>query len=243
MLAGISAVVAYIITEKLAGEIAATKALVVGSGWALLGTLSVLCAWRFSFQRALLYQLYDGFLIFFGANSMLLAVAMPLFFAFEPTSAVAAALAGYSIAILIYQVLCANRHFAERWAQNQEHALTKALNRQLKQLNTDVFINSLNLEAVLALPGKLSRFGVLILGLMLISMVVGLNLRKLFPQFSAFAYGIPALTFLSVTTQIVLFRVLIAYKLIGIEREIGAVLAPTDRTPTCRKKNRNRQRR
>lgn len=242
ILSGSSALVAYIITDKLAGNAAAARALYAGLAWAIAGTLSVLYAWRCASRSAPLYQLYDGVLIFFGANSLLLAVAMPLFFAFPPTSIVGTALAAYALAVFTYQGLRAYRHFEARWSLNRDRALARALHIQSSQLNTDVLIKCLKLEAELLLPGKLSRFGFLISFLMLTSMVIGLNLRKLYPQFSAFAYGIPALTFLSVTTQIALFRVLIARKLIDVQRKLGTVLAPTDSTPTRRTQVRKRRR-
>lgn len=247
---GLSAVLAllgtltsYLITDKVAGSAAAIRAVHVGLIWTIIGTLTLLLAWLYSGRRAIWYQLYDGFLIFFGANSLLLAIAFPLFLTYGLTSSVGTGLAIYAIALFSYQSWRAHRNFQDRWLLNKDRAFAKALNKESKQMNTDVFVHFLNLEVELLLPWKLSRFGFLILGLMLISMVTGLNLRKVFPLFSIFAYGIPALTFLSVSTQIVLFRVLIAFKLIGIEREIGAVLAPTERTPASRTKDRSRRRR
>jgi hypothetical protein len=87
-------------------------------------------------------------------------------------------------------------------------------------------MRKLQINAELFLPLRLEFLsGMVSLGLIL-SMVIGLNLRNVYPVFSAFSWGIPALTLSTVLLQMAFIRILLAMKLRDLEKCSGTKIAP-----------------
>lgn len=82
----------------------------------------------------------------------------------------------------------------------------------------------MNLSARLYIPGLPDRWTPVLAVLMLVSMLLGLNLRKAFPIFSVFAWGIPSAIVVSVIVQLIVFRLAQAKKVTEIEKANGRTL-------------------
>jgi hypothetical protein len=98
-------------------------------------------------------------------------------------------------------------------------------NPALGVIHVEPLMRKLQINAELFLPPRLEFLsGMVSLGLIL-SMIIGLNLRNVYPVFSAFSWGIPALTLSTVLLQMAFLRILLAMKLRYLEK----VLAPRSR--------------
>jgi hypothetical protein len=59
-------------------------------------------------------------------------------------------------------------------------------------------------------------------------MIFGFNLRHVFPELSAFAWGIPALTLTTTLIQMTFLRMLLASKIWDLEKAIGVTISTDD---------------
>ena len=60
--------------------------------------------------------------------------------------------------------------------------------------------------------------------LLILSLLVGLNLRSVYPTFSGFAWAIPSMIGVAVAAQITLMQILRAHRISALEKKLGISL-------------------
>jgi hypothetical protein len=218
-----------IITTKLVDSTAATKLLVGGAFWIGLLALALGALYPLSRRSAIAYLCFIGVAIAVGLTSILLGLSMPLFFLYGPSTAIGATLVGYFAAMLCYQARRGYLLFEENWEQRGEQLWSKFYNRTTATLMVEKLSYNLRFNADLLLPinNELVK-GLVSLGLV-VSMLAGLNLRHVFPEFSAFAWGIPSLTLSTVLIQMSYVRFLLAFQVWKLQKASGTIVAPDSR--------------
>jgi hypothetical protein len=89
--------------------------------------------------------------------------------------------------------------------------------------------SNLRIDVDLFLPVRSEFLKGVVAVVLVLSMIIGLNLRRLFPKFSAFAWGIPSLTMLTVLLQMCFVGFLLAFEFWKIQTGSGRLIAPDRR--------------
>jgi hypothetical protein len=213
------------ITKKLVGSNAAVSFLILG---AIVSGL--ICLVTLVLKRSAVHSMVSEFLsVAVDCASLawiLLCLALPLLWLYGVFSLIGAALIGFFSFTWFYSLWRGRLHFRAQWETFGEDALNSSFNSDLGTLNRVLLAKKLRLEPDLFLPKSLEKFKWIIAPGLILSMIVGLNLRKTFPGFSAFAWGIPALTIASIVFQISFLFILQALKVAELEKKIGKKIRP-----------------
>lgn len=157
---------------------------------------------------------------------IMLCLALPLLWLYGFYSPVSAALSAFFLLTLSYSLFRGHAHFVSCWKQFGEVALSSSFDRNQGTLDRFLLAKKLKLEPDLFLPKPLEKLRWIILPALVLSMIAGLNLRNVFPVFSALAWGIPALIIATVGLQMAFLFVLQALKVAQLEKEIGKIIRP-----------------
>lgn len=115
------------------------------------------------------------------------------------------------------------KKFDERWGGIDARIRIKKLGMVGNVVNWDGLIRFMRIEADLYIPGFSQGMSVIISILMLVSMLIGLNLRHVFPTFSAFAWGIPSALTVAFLFQLIGFNLAQAGKVRMLEKEYQVI--------------------
>jgi hypothetical protein len=213
-------------TAKLVNADAGMVFLCLGIAWLTVGFVGLILLRNYSRRRAIANLLFMALGINVGGTSMTLGVSLPLFWLHGPSSLTGGILIGYFVIVLFYQAWRAYGNFAACWEKNHERTFATFYNPVSGTIHVEPLMRQLRLNADLFLPERLEFLnGVASLGLIM-SMVIGLNLRNVYPEFSAFAWGIPALTLTAVLLQMSFLRVLLSMKIGELEKSAGTKIGP-----------------
>jgi hypothetical protein len=116
-----------------------------------------------------------------------------------------------------YEGVC---YFGAKWHEGKLSILER-YNSKNRTLDWDKFVQSLRMSyslVPLGTPVWIERVLTIIL---VVSMIVGLNLRKMFPVFSVFAWGVPCIVASSTLVQILAVNFMQALKVVELERKMG----------------------
>jgi hypothetical protein len=218
---GLAVFMAYSLTSKFADETAASQVLRVGVLLLISGLAAMLILMRPARRSAIARVIFAAIFVLFGLGTLPVALALPLFLVFPSTSALGLGIYAYAVTFTSYQLARAHQDFSICWATNQEQAFSRYQNATNRVMNTELFLEDLGVEPRFYLPGPLQALEGLLSVALVLSMLAGLNLRKVFPEFSCVAWGIPALTCAAIFLEIVLIRVRLAVRLWGLQRVTG----------------------
>ena len=112
------------------------------------------------------------------------------------------------------------RVFEETWARKRG-SITMHYNSDRHILDWEKFLKSFQLSFSLFPSGVPVWMGRILTVVLVLSMIVGLNLRKVYPIPSIFAWGIPCLVASSVLIQIMAVNILQAVKVMQLEKAMG----------------------
>jgi hypothetical protein len=227
----VSTLGAYAMTSMLINQEAAREILRIGTCWVGVGVCAMLALMPAARQTAVARCLFTALIVIFGLDSVLLGLSVPLFWMFDSDSGVHRGLCVYAVLIILHQGLSAYQDFVSCWKARSGLAFSRYQGRFAGTINVMVFISDLGTEAKLFLPRALVPLREVIYVALFVSMVAGLNLRKAYPEYSALAVGVPALTAFAMMTQISMFHVLLAIKLWGLQRTSGNIWRVTDDRP------------
>lgn len=214
---GISVVGGGAISRALAGWPEAFLAWKIGLGFLLLRTVIAALIWQRS-RISIRYAFYSRAVLVVDMSAIFAGLGLPIFFILPVWE-----ISGFNIffacilssAIHIYQGI---KHFDNQWKNNGQSAIAKALKGNF--FDTDKFIKSLNLSPPF-FDLKNQALSFTLKATLVISMLVGLNIRKLYPEFAAIAWGLPALLMLSWTAQSVVMFMLQARTVAQYEKHTG----------------------
>jgi hypothetical protein len=214
-----------LITEKVAGEEAAYLAFFSGIAWVVIGTSGLLLLLKSAKRRAIANGFFVVLWVALGLNTFLLAIAAPLLWSYSPLSTVGTSLWAYTFVVLAYQLWRGYCHFSDCWSARQASVLSSVYQRTATAVDVEGVVQGLQVKPNLFLPRSIAFLENAISAALIASMLIGLSFRKLYPEGSAFAWGIPALTIVAVGAQIAFIRALLTLQLWRIEKQLGIRLS------------------
>lgn len=135
-----------------------------------------------------------------------------------------------AVAIFVLLLFIANavkgfRAFDKGWSETQP-PLSKYYQSSERVLDWEKLMATLHPSISIFITGTPKWLDSALSVFLVLSMIIGLNLRHLFPFFSLFAWGIPCVIGASTLVQIVAMRVAQAVKVVQLEKELGTRIKP-----------------
>lgn len=127
---------------------------------------------------------------------------------------------GLSLLLFIFNFENGWRHFNEQWAQ-QTPVIEKVIARAGAALDWVEIEKKLDLSISIHIPGFSKSIEPILSILLVVSMIAGFNLRKIFPIFSMFAWGIPCIVVSSMVVQMIAINFAKGAKISKLEKERG----------------------
>ena len=214
------------ISHMFAGWPGAKHSWIIGFSLALIYAIGSGIIW-YKQRDSVRYSFYAA--AFMGVVLMLfmLALALPIFYVM-PISTVAGAvlLASFIITIVIHQYM-AYRYFNEYWDKVGRIAQEKSVKNN--KFSMDFFrkkFDPYGAPSIIEFSPYIVSLSFNIL--LVLSLLVGLSLRKPFPIFSGFAWAIPSMIAVAVIAQAILIQILGAQRLSALEKILGIQLKTDD---------------
>lgn len=161
-----------------------------------------------------------------GFTWFLTCFVLPLFWLHGIFSLPSAGLIVFFVVASSYSIWRGHLAFSDRWKLHSDKALSSSYNRSTNTLNIDSLIKKIHVNAQLHLPRALEPFKAIIFPGLILSMLSGFALRSIYPGFSAFAWGVPALVIATISLQMGSFPIFLALKIKEFERRIGKRIKP-----------------
>ncbi|MFC5458395.1 hypothetical protein [Massilia niabensis] len=167
------------------------------------------------------------FLAMFGLSLvwMMLCLFLPIFWMREVGLVTKSSIAAFALLLFFANAFKGLRSFEESW-KKKSPSVNKYYKARERILDWEKLVGSLHLSTSFFIPGAPKWVEPVLSLLLILSMIAGLNLRKVFPVFSIFAWGIPCVIGSSALIQIIAMRVAQAIKVAEIEKEIGEPIRP-----------------
>ena len=137
------------------------------------------------------------------------------------------ALAAFSVLLFACNGCEGGRTFKKRWCEKTP-AVKKYYDFSRKSLDWNKIARSLHLSVSLYIPGVSPRITPILSVVLIVSMVLGLNFRKIYPSLSVFAWGIPCIILSSMLIQMIAMNIAQALKVVELEAEMGAEIGPAN---------------
>lgn len=153
------------------------------------------------------------------------AASVPLFWVFSLTSWQSITLAICFFFALLSGYYRFSGHFQARWQHGGVEKVRATIIDSAGELHFKI-ITDLKIFPGSFLPAYFKKVDSIVLGLSVISIIVGMNLRKVFPVYSALAWGIPALFFCAYMICASGSLVSVAKELFRLEKELGFHIRP-----------------
>jgi hypothetical protein len=211
--------VGWAIADKLAGDEASRDFLILSI--ALASPLYLAQVILFFLSRARLF-LQIAFISVFVTSLLLfmLSLASPILWIAEVGKTLKMFIVSFSAVLFAIKAYEGIRGFEEKWVE-RKGAITKLYNADRRTLDWERFVVSLKLSFSLfppRVPVWIERGLTVVL---VFSMVVGLSLRKVYPIFSVFAWGVPCIIASSTLVQIMAVNIMQAVKVMQLEKAMG----------------------
>jgi hypothetical protein len=218
LLCGGSAV-GWAIANKLAGDEAGRNFLILSIALTSPIYLAQVVLFFMSRTRLLLQII---FISVFGTSLLwfMLSLTLPILWIVEVGHASKMLIASFSVLLFAIKGYEGVREFEEKW-EKRRAAIRQHYNADCRTLNWEKFVASFQLSFSLFPPGVPVWMERMLTVLLVLSMIVGLNLRKVYPIFSIFAWGIPCIIASSTLVQIMAVNIMQAVKVMQLEKAMG----------------------
>lgn len=209
----------WAIAYKMAGDVAGKSFLYFSAIVTItifIVQLSVFGATRGRLVGQLLLRAFTGFsLVWF-----MLSLVLPVLWMQQISISAKGALLIISSILFGCNVIVGFRHFEKRWAE-KSLTVEKFVNKKDMTIDWHKISKSLHLSVSVRIPGMPLWTEPILYIAIILSMIAGLNLRKVFPVFSVFAWGIPCVIASSAIIQMIAINFAQAYKLVDLEKKMG----------------------
>jgi hypothetical protein len=216
----------WALTDKLAGDQAGYSFLYVGTS-TVMGMIALQTIFYLLSKNRLLYHLLFGVALGFSIMWFLLCLFLPLFW----VNAIGVYVKLLMFIGLFFLCVCnaskAFRQFRRKWKKSGEGAFAQHYKGNANSIDWGKVTRKMKLSTSLYIPGIPERATPIIPVLIILSMLLGLDLRNGFPIFSIFAWGIPASIIISIFVQMIGIGLAQALKIWEIEKRIGKTIRPT----------------
>jgi hypothetical protein len=211
--------IGWAIVKKLSGEQAGSEFLRLSFIFAVIVYFVQVTLFFMSRQRLFLQI---SFTAAFGISLFwfMLSFSLPIFWMEELGQI--SRISIFSLSIILFAVRAHEgaSYFEAKWRQNKTF-VSKYYNSNTQVLDWEKFVSSFGLAFSLFPRGVPVWTDRVLTVLLVISMIVGLNLRKVYPVFSVFAWGIPCIIASAALIQITTVNVMQALKVIALEKTMG----------------------
>ena len=126
-----------------------------------------------------------------------------------------------ALVLCVCNLRYSQRRFAQAWAKKGQSSFERNYCAPMQAVDWDLVMKPVHLRANLYIPGIPERASMALLAGAVLFMIAGLNLRNVFPMFSAFAWCIPAILCLAVWVQVAGFAAAQLLKIRDLERNLG----------------------
>jgi hypothetical protein len=212
------------------------------SGWAVVDTLAghpagvsflrfgliiffIVCAMQvFLFVMAptrLFYQLIFSSSLLVSLTWMMMCLIMPIYWMPAISQSVRAGIFLLAFWLFACNGFKGSGQFKKRWGEKNPAAKEYYDSKQ-STLDWDEITKSLSVSITVHIPGVSQRIMPFLFIPIILSMILGLNFRKVYPTASVFAWGIPCIIFSSSLIQMISFGIAQAFKILEIEDQVGA---------------------
>ena len=210
----------WAIASKLAGQQAAIEFLHFGLSFVFVvfaGQLFLFC----KAKNRLIYQVVFSAFLTVPVIWLTMCLVLPIYWV--PTTApfVKVGLSAFAIFLFTCNGVEGVREFEKKWREKKLEP-RRYYNASKSSLDWDKVINSLHLSISVHIPGVPPKVVPFLSVFILLSMIVGLNFRNIYPTISMFAWGIPCIIASSGFIQLVSVGVAQAFQVAEIEEDVGA---------------------
>lgn len=212
----------WAMVSSIAGDKAAFNFLIIGSLIQIIIFLSQLSVFLYMRKR-IVFQLI--FLAMCGLSLawFMFSLVSPILWLNAVDNKIKSLILMVLLILIASNVAESFRVFEKRWSGLEASVRIKRLGVIGDTINWDKLINSMRLEADMYIPGFSRGFSLVISILMLVFMVLGFNLRHVYPVFSAFAWGIPSALIVAYLFQLIGLNLAQASKVRMLEKEYKVI--------------------
>lgn len=209
----------WALASKLAGQEAALNFLYFGFSFVFIVFAGQLFLF-FKAKNRLIYQVAFSAFLTLPVIWLMMCLVLPMYWVPAITTLVKVGVAAFAIFLFICNGVEGVREFEKKW---HEKKLTprKYYNPSKSSLDWDKVTNSLHLSVSVHIPGVPQKVVPFLSVLILLSMILGLNFRNIYPTISMFAWGIPCIIVSAAFIQTVSIGIAQAFKVVEIEEEVG----------------------
>jgi hypothetical protein len=215
----------WALTEQLAGKEAGQEFLIVGAAF-VVALLLLQSAFYLPGRNRLVYQLRFAVTCTLAPAWLLLCLLLPAYWLQTIGGDIKMLTAAAVVVLCAVNFRKGFREFAGKWPDKGKESFAKVYDSGTSVLDWSRVVQPMRLEAVLYVPGIPSKAVPILSLLMIVSMLLGLGLRKVFPEFSIFAWGIPCGIAMSVLVQLAGMGVAQVSKIKELEKKIGKEIRP-----------------
>ena len=215
----------WALTFKLAGEDAALSFLYIGVVTVLVMSLTQVVFFEIG-KRRMIYRVMFNIAFISGIIWFMLCLLLPVLWLRSVGSAEKTVLFLFLLVLCAANVFRASQQFKSKWDAEGESALARHYNSKNNTIDWPKILKQMKFSFELYVPGIPERMNPFISVAIVLSMLVGLNLRNYFPTFSLFAWGIPSCFIISVVVQMIGLCIAQITKLIALEKKYGGAIAP-----------------
>lgn len=211
--------IGWAIVSRVSGDQAGTEFLYLSFTLTLL-VYTVQVALFFISRDRLFLQI--AFISVFGVSLVwfLLSLALPILWFREVSQSVKVSVVMLSVILFCIKGYEGGYCFQRKWIERKSCAL-EHFNLERQTLDWDEFLKSFRLSYSFLpsrFPAWIERFLTIAL---FVSMIIGLNLRKAFPVFSVFLWGVPCIIASATLIQIIVISFMQSLKVVELEKTIG----------------------
>lgn len=215
----------WALTYKLAGEDAALSFLHLGVVTVLIISLTQVVFFKVG-KRRMIYRVLLNIAFISGIIWFMLCLLLPVLWLESVGGAEKTGLFLFLLVLCAANVSKASQQFKSKWDVKGESALARHYNRSDNTIDWPKILAQMKFSFELYVPGIPERMNHFIAVAIVLSMLVGLNLRSSFPTFSLFAWGIPSCFVISVIVQMIGLGIAQITKLKALEKKFGGPIAP-----------------
>lgn len=226
-------------TTVFTSELAGIQSLYWGGGLWSLGVAGLIGLQRNAQKHAAGVLQFMALATNIGFTSILTAISLPLIFSSKSLTTIITFVL-YTMIVLTYQLWRAKKHFTEQWITNNSLALAKSYHTSRSTISITTLLKHLNFRSDIFFPANWVLAKALMGLLLIFLMVISLNFRKLYPELSALAGGISAITGAIMFVQLSFLPLLVARQIRILEKSSGKIISPVSdncaHPPTQRKR-------
>lgn len=192
----------WLITNKLAGGEASSSLFWFGTMIMLLVFGAQITLFGIRAKRTIFLILFNA-VFSMSLVWFMLCLVLPILWMPNISVATKFTLSLFAVVLCSFNMNKGIDEFSKRWKCVEDQMLGEYYDRITGLLDWDGLVGKLELSLSIYIPGFPKKLEPVLSVAIVVSMLLGLSLRNIFPHFSVFAWGIPSLIVISLFMQMV----------------------------------------